>query len=93
MVAAYCTKTLIRDPRIEFKISGCSYNTLPETLQRRNPARMMSRRSLSRSRKPGVRDVLGRLHLAGLCHGDLRDNNNMEDEDGRIIFIDFGSGG
>ncbi|KAH8717329.1 hypothetical protein HC256_002018 [Beauveria bassiana] len=45
------------------------------------------------SRKSDIQDALQRLHSAGFCHGDIKGNNIMEDEAGRIIFIDFGLGG
>lgn len=50
-------------------------------------------RSTLISRRSDIQDALGRLHAAGFCHGDIRGDHIMEDEAGRIIFIDFGLGG
>lgn len=50
-------------------------------------------RSSLLERRSDVQDALRRLHSAGFCHGDIRGNNIMADEAGRIIFIDFGLGG
>ncbi|TQW06228.1 protein kinase domain-containing protein [Cordyceps javanica] len=45
------------------------------------------------SRRSDIQQALRRLHSAGFCHGDIRGDKIMEDEAGRIIFIDFGLGG
>jgi len=40
----------------------------------------------------GIGQIVGRLHRAGIIHGDLT-TSNMIVRDGRIVMIDFGLGG
>ncbi len=36
--------------------------------------------------------LIGRLHKAGIVHGDLTTSNMIQDADGKIFFVDFGLG-
>jgi Kae1-associated kinase Bud32 len=36
--------------------------------------------------------MIGRLHAAGICHGDLTPGNVMRSPDGSLVVIDFGLG-
>src|SRR2546426_7930979 len=40
----------------------------------------------------GIGEIIGRLHRAGIIHGDLT-TSNMIVRDGRIVMIDFSLGG
>ncbi len=58
--------------------------TLKEVLDRRGSAGLEVAREMGR--------VIGRLHRAGIVHGDLT-TSNMLWRDGRIVMIDFSLGG
>jgi Kae1-associated kinase Bud32 len=58
--------------------------TIKEVLDRGGPAALEVAREMGR--------VIGRLHRAGIVHGDLT-TSNMLWRDGRIVMIDFSLGG
>ena len=58
--------------------------TLKEVLDRGGPSALPTAREMGR--------VVGRLHRAGIVHGDLT-TSNMLWRDGRIVMIDFSLGG